>query len=181
MKIYRSIFYAFRIRIWIGNTGGSFCYLCLPVVNSLEGLRWSRLLPALSDLLDRYLLPFTDEKEGTFQCCGSRIIYSGSLFFPSPDPGSKRSGSRIRIRIKDFKYLQPKKLFLSSRKYNPGCSSRIRILIFYPFRIQGSKRHRIPDPDPQHWYFYFLFGKLILVLDDRFLLTVRYYAYSTVL
>ncbi len=19
-------------------------------------------------------------------------------------------------------------------------------------RIQGSKRHRIPDPDPQHWY-----------------------------
>ncbi len=22
---------------------------------------------------------------------------------------------------------------------------------FYPSRIQGSKRHRIPDPDPQHW------------------------------
>jgi hypothetical protein len=20
------------------------------------------------------------------------------------------------------------------------------------FRIQGSKRHRIPDPNPQHWY-----------------------------
>jgi hypothetical protein len=20
-------------------------------------------------------------------------------------------------------------------------------------RIQGSKRHRIPDPDPQHWWF----------------------------
>ncbi len=29
--------------------------------------------------------------------------------------------------------------------------SRIRILTFYPSRIQGSKRHRIPDPDPQHW------------------------------
>jgi hypothetical protein len=28
--------------------------------------------------------------------------------------------------------------------------SRIRILIFYPSRIQGSKRHRISDPDPQH-------------------------------
>jgi hypothetical protein len=28
--------------------------------------------------------------------------------------------------------------------------SRIRILTFYPSRIQGSKRHRIPDPDPQH-------------------------------
>jgi hypothetical protein len=28
--------------------------------------------------------------------------------------------------------------------------SRIRMLTFYPSRIQGSKRHRIPDPDPQH-------------------------------
>jgi hypothetical protein len=36
-------------------------------------------------------------------------------------------------------------LFLSSRKYDPGCSSRIRILTFYPSGswIQGSKRHRI--------------------------------------
>ncbi len=30
---------------------------------------------------------------------------------------------------------------------HPG--SRIRIMTFYPSRIQGSKRHRIPDPDPQ--------------------------------
>ncbi len=30
-------------------------------------------------------------------------------------------------------------------------ASCIRILIFYPSRIQGSKRHRIPDLDPQHW------------------------------
>jgi hypothetical protein len=36
-----------------------------------------------------------------------------------------------------------------SRVVHPG--SKIRILIFYPSRIQGSKRHRIPDPDPQHW------------------------------
>jgi hypothetical protein len=43
-------------------------------------------------------------------------------------------------------YFNPKKLFLSSRKYDPGCSSRIWILIFYLSRIQGSKRHRIPDP-----------------------------------
>jgi hypothetical protein len=27
--------------------------------------------------------------------------------------------------------------------------SRIRILTFHPFRIQGSKIHRIPDPGPQ--------------------------------
>jgi hypothetical protein len=30
---------------------------------------------------------------------------------------------------------------------HPG--SGIRILTFYPSRIQGSKRHRIPDPE--HW------------------------------
>ncbi len=34
------------------------------------------------------------------------------------------------------------------RVVHPG--SLIRILIFYPIRIQGPKRHRIPDPDPQH-------------------------------
>ncbi len=34
------------------------------------------------------------------------------------------------------------------RVVHPG--SRIRMLTFYPSRIQGSKRHRIPDPDPQH-------------------------------
>jgi hypothetical protein len=30
-----------------------------------------------------------------------------------------------RIRIKEFKYFNPKKWFLCSRKYDPGCSSRI--------------------------------------------------------
>ncbi len=34
-------------------------------------------------------------------------------------------------------------MFLSSRKYDPNSSSRIRTLIFYPFRIPGSKRSRI--------------------------------------
>jgi hypothetical protein len=34
------------------------------------------------------------------------------------------------------------------RVVHPG--SRIRMLTFYPSRIQGSKRHPIPDPDPQH-------------------------------
>jgi hypothetical protein len=29
----------------------------------------------------------------------------------------------------------------------PGTGSRY----FYPSRIQGSKRPRIPDPDPEHW------------------------------
>ncbi len=64
----------------------------------------------------------------------------------------------FRIRIKEFKYFNTKKWFLSSRKYDPCCSSRIRILTFYSSRVpdpgsRGSKRHRIPDPDPQHWFF----------------------------
>jgi hypothetical protein len=40
-----------------------------------------------------------------------------------PDPTFFHPGSRIRI--KEFKYFNPKKWFLSSRKYDPGCSSRI--------------------------------------------------------
>ncbi len=64
------------------------------------------------------------------------------IFF-IPDPNFFHPGSRIHI-----------KLFPSSWKYDPGGSSRIRILIFtHPgSRIQGSKRYRIPDPNPQHWY-----------------------------
>jgi hypothetical protein len=79
--------------------------------------------------------------------CLSRI-----RIFPSWIQGRKDSGSRIRIRINEFKYFNPK-LFLGSRKYDPECSSRIHILIFIPIPDPGSrgqKRHRIPDP--QHWY-----------------------------
>jgi hypothetical protein len=54
----------------------------------------------------------------------------GSDFFPSriPDPNCSHPGSQIRI--KEFKYFNPKKWFISYRKYDLGCSSRI------------------PDPDP---------------------------------
>ncbi len=63
-------------------------------------------------------------------------------------------GSRIRLfsipdpnffhLIKQFKYgILTKKWFLSSRKYDPGRLSRIRILIFYQSRIPESKKHRI--------------------------------------
>ncbi len=74
------------------------------------------------------------------QCCGSGMVYPGSEFFPS------------RIRINEFKHFNPKKLFLSSRKYDPGCSSRIRIL--YPSRIPdpGVKK----APDSQHRLYLYL-------------------------
>jgi len=49
-----------------------------------------------------------------------------------------------------------KKWFLSSKKYDPGFSSRIPDPgdDFLPSRIQGSKRYPIPNPDPQHCILY---------------------------
>jgi hypothetical protein len=88
-----------------------------------------------------------------------RDVYHGSRIrlLSIPDPGSELSPSRILI--KEFKYFNPnksKKWFLSSKKFDPGCSSRIRMLTFsHPgSRIQvGQKGTQswIPDPDPQHW------------------------------
>jgi hypothetical protein len=60
-------------------------------------------------------------------CCGSRMFIPDLTFF---HPGSRIRIFPSRICIKEFKYFNPKKWFLSSRKYNPGYSSRI------------------PDPDP---------------------------------
>jgi hypothetical protein len=67
----------------------------------------------------------------------------GSDFFPSriPDPNCLHPGSRILI--KEFKYFNPKKAkkwFLSSKKYYPGCSSRI------PDPDADFLPSRIPDP-----------------------------------
>jgi len=66
---------------------------------------------------------------------------------------------RSRICNKEFSYFNPKKWYLSSQKYDPGFSSRIRILDpdpdFLPIPDadlgsqildRGVKRHRIPDP-----------------------------------
>ncbi len=80
-----------------------------------------------------------------------RYVYSGSRIriFPIPDQIFFHPGSRIRI--KEFKYLQyfnPKKWFLSSRKYDLGCSSSIRILTFYTTRIPDPGVNKAPDPGP---------------------------------
>jgi hypothetical protein len=110
---------------------------------------WRRDLPSTRP--SSLFLPENDEtivKNLTLtQCCGSGMFI--------PDPNFFHPGSRVK-KIPDpapqphqkFKYFNTKKLFLSSRKYDLGCSSRIRI--FYPFRIPGPKSHRITDPDPQH-------------------------------
>ncbi len=66
--------------------------------------------------------------------------------------GQKDSGSGFASK-KFLSIFNPKIFFfLSSRKYDPGCSSRIRILIFFkPIPDIGFRRqHKAPDPDPQH-------------------------------
>jgi hypothetical protein len=50
------------------------------------------------------------------------------------------------IRNTEFKYFSSKKWFLSSRKYDPVWSSRIRVLIFYPSRIPDPGVKKAPDP-----------------------------------
>jgi hypothetical protein len=87
---------------------------------------------------------------------GSALKFFAVLRIPDPNffhrgsriQGQKDSRIRIRIRIKEFNYFNPKNV-------HPGSGPRIRILIFYPSRIPGSKRHRIPDSDPQNWFFVF--------------------------
>ncbi len=84
-----------------------------------------------------------------------RDVYPGFRIrlFSIPDPNCLHPGSRILI-----KKPKPKKWFLSSKKYDLGCSFRIPDpdTDFLPipdpgYHIQGWKKHWIPDPDPQHW------------------------------
>jgi hypothetical protein len=76
----------------------------------------------------------------------------GSDIFPSriPDPNCLHPGSRILI--KEFKYFNPQKSkqkwFLSSKKYDPGCSSRIPDpdADFLPSRIPDPGVKKVPNP-----------------------------------
>jgi hypothetical protein len=74
---------------------------------------------------------------------GSDIFHPGSEFFPSriPDPNFFHPGS-----VSKNLSIKLKKGFLSSRKYDPGCSSRIRILTFYPSQIPDPGVKKAPDP-----------------------------------
>jgi hypothetical protein len=64
--------------------------------------------------------------------------------FSIPYPGLTNPGSRIRIRIKEFKNFNPKTDKFSKIRYGVF----IPDLDFFPSRIQGAKKHRIPDPLP---------------------------------
>jgi hypothetical protein len=88
---------------------------------------------------------FIPDPESEF--CPSRI-----LICSIPHPGS-------RIRLKEFLCFNPKKWLLSTQKYDPDFSSRIRIpgpdhnFLTIPdpgFRGRKGTGSRIPHPDPQH-------------------------------
>jgi hypothetical protein len=74
-----------------------------------------------------------------------------SEFFPSrmiPDPNFFHPGSLIPDPRQEFMLFLTQKIVLSSRKCDPGCSFRIRILIriliFHPSRMDpGNKK----DPE----------------------------------
>ena len=100
------------------------------------------------------------------QCCGSGMFIPDPTFF---HPGS-------RIHITEFKYFNPKKKtkkwFLSSGKYDPGCSSRIPdpdadfLLIPDPgSRGQKGIQSRILDPGSGSAALFFLSSK-----DETFVL-----------
>ncbi len=76
------------------------------------------------------------------QCCGSGVFIpdTGSeLTIQIPDSGSKRSWNLGSASAsKNLSIFYPKKLFLSSRKYDPECSSRTPNPDFFPLQI--------PDP-----------------------------------
>jgi hypothetical protein len=80
-----------------------------------------------------------------------RDVYSGSGIFYISDPGSEFFPSRIRI--KEFKYFNPKKLFLRSRKYDPGCSFRIR--------IRNTATH--PSPPFSTWAIHTYFSEMLCI------------------
>jgi hypothetical protein len=78
-------------------------------------------------------------------------VYPGSRIrlFSIPDP-------RSWILIKEFKYFNPKKSkkwFLSSKKYDPGCSSPILDpdADFLPSRIPDPGVKKAPNPGSRIW------------------------------
>ncbi len=104
-----------------------FCRLAGPIVFHLKKLVCRRSVMVTSSVAD--------------PGCLTRIP---DLFFFSP--GSEFFPFRIPDPHQRILVFLSKKLFLSSRKDDPGCSSRIRILIVYPSRIPDPGIKKAPDP-----------------------------------
>jgi hypothetical protein len=118
-----------------------------------------------------------------------RDVYPGSLFLPIPDPGpktaTKERGEKklvvIAINWKIENYLSfemlkkkiwanfqriielfTQKLSLSSQKYGFGIRDPEKTYPYHGSRIQGPKRHQIPDP--QHCLQY---RSLLHIISNR--------------
>ncbi len=68
-------------------------------------------------LLLAYLLQFLTQRNVARAVLRIRNVYPRSEFF---HPGSRPEFLPSRIRMKEFKYFNPKKWFPSCRKYDPG-------------------------------------------------------------
>jgi hypothetical protein len=79
------------------------------------------------------------------------FTHSGSRI---SDPGSKNIpffGATNCIKLKLFLTVEEKNLGQFSKSYRTIPKKLSLSSQKYGFGIQGSKKHRIPDPEPQHW------------------------------
>ncbi len=146
-----------QLRRDIGKRLILFCnYRCATAPMPAPLRPWRALTACWADLASSNSIPRYTVWPFDFFSAVLRIldVYPGSQIRLFSIPDLNFFHPRSRIHMKEFKNFNPKNCCLSSRKYDPGCSSRIRIMIFtHPeSRIQGSKRHRILDPDPQHCF-----------------------------
>jgi hypothetical protein len=63
---------------------------------------------------------------------------------------SKCGRKKFEPISKNYRAFYPKKLPLSSQRYGFGIRDPEKTYSGSRIRVQGSKRHRIPDPDQQH-------------------------------
>ncbi len=106
--------------------------------------------------------------------CLSRIPDPGSWFFTHPGSRIQKQQQKRELKKKFLSYLflpqisqncklfyfwsaEEKNLGQFSKKYRTFNQKALKNMVLGSgirdpgSRIQGSKRHRIPDPDPQHW------------------------------
>ncbi len=119
-----------------------FLFACIRLKPNIRGRPFWNLFPQKLILCpDRWLIR-KDVWCKFFSVLQIRDVYPGS-----------------RICIKEFKYFNPKK-FVSklseiwSGLFIPEPDPDFLTILDPESLIQGSKRHRIPDPDPQQWLFF---------------------------
>ncbi len=96
------------------------------------------------------------------QCCGSKDVYPGSEFLPSRIPDSASKNLSILT-----KKIVSKLLKIWSGLFIPDPDPNFLPIPVPRSRIQGSERHRIPDPDPQHCWWLCIFPQVSWMVEVR--------------